>query len=296
MNVKHTIGATVAAAIAGSTIGIASFGAGLAGAQDDPPVAPDTSDAEPGDTEEAPSSGRPRHHRGGHSAEIADLLGLSTEELRDAMTEGQTLAEVAEANGVSRDDLVAAIKEQHQQKLDDALADGRIDADQATERSAQLDERIETMVDRTLSERSGFGHGFRRGVGRGVASAEIADLLGLSTEELRDAMTEGQTLAEVAEANGVSTETLVTTIVAGIEEKMAEQVEAGRITQDRADTFLENAEDRIEDSVNGEGSNRGFGRGRGFGRFGRGGFGPGADGEARFPFTPNSGATEQVPA
>ncbi|MDA0203097.1 MAG: hypothetical protein O2870_06960, partial [Actinobacteria bacterium] len=46
---------------------------------------------------------------GAHSEVVTELLGVDAETLRGELAAGSTLAEVAEANGVSTDDLVAAL-------------------------------------------------------------------------------------------------------------------------------------------------------------------------------------------
>ena len=54
-------------------------------------------------------SGPPGAGRG--LAKTAQLLGLDAKDLRTQLDEGKTLAQVAEQQGVSRDDLIASIKE-----------------------------------------------------------------------------------------------------------------------------------------------------------------------------------------
>ena len=78
--------------------------------------------------------------------EAADAIGIEEDELLTALRDGQTIAEVAESNGVEPqaviDALVAAIRE----RLDDAVADGSIEQEDADERLADATERITEFV------------------------------------------------------------------------------------------------------------------------------------------------------
>ena len=77
---------------------------------------------------------------------MAELIGVSAEELGERLRSGQTLAEVAEAQGVAVSDVVALITSQRQERLDAAVADGRLSAEEAQERSESASRRIEELV------------------------------------------------------------------------------------------------------------------------------------------------------
>ncbi|MFP5218536.1 MAG: hypothetical protein ACLGIG_02185 [Actinomycetes bacterium] len=101
--------------------------------------------------EELPRGGPGGHRHGGpgrHLATTAEVIGTTVGELRAALADGQSLAQVAESNGVSRDDLVAGLVAEAQQHLAEHVADGDITQEQADERLARITERIERLVDR----------------------------------------------------------------------------------------------------------------------------------------------------
>lgn len=101
--------------------------------------------------------------RGGHGVgmlaaeKIAEAAGVTVEELHEARHDGQSLAEIAAAQGISRDTLIDRLVTLAEERLAKAVAAGRLTAEQAEERKAGLEERIGTMVDRT----GGPGHGPR---------------------------------------------------------------------------------------------------------------------------------------
>ena len=88
---------------------------------------------------------------------IAKAAGVTVEELHEARHDGQSLAEIAAAKGISRETLIDRLVALAEERLDKGVAAGRLTAAQAEERKAGLEERIGTMVDRT----GGPGHGPR---------------------------------------------------------------------------------------------------------------------------------------
>lgn len=84
--------------------------------------------------------------------------------------------------------------------------------------------------------------------GRGLQAA--ADAIGISIEDLRAALVDGQTLAQVAEANGVDVQVVIDAMVAEAEEHLAEKVASGDLTQEEADARLAEITERITERVN----------------------------------------------
>ena len=75
-----------------------------------------------------------------------EVLGIDAETLRDELRAGNSLADIAEANGVDPQTLIDALVAEAEAMLDQAVADGRIDAEVADARRADLDERIAARV------------------------------------------------------------------------------------------------------------------------------------------------------
>jgi hypothetical protein len=97
-------------------------------------------------TEESPD-GREGCHGGPALEAMAEAIGIDVEELRTALEDGQSPAEVAEANGVSRQDLVDAIAADINEHLDQAVEDGRLTEEEADERRAEAEEHASSIAD-----------------------------------------------------------------------------------------------------------------------------------------------------
>ncbi len=86
----------------------------------------------------------PRGPRG--AGEIAEILGLEGSEMREALRNGSSIAELAEAQGIDSADVVDAIVARAEERLDTAVENGRIDDTQAAEMLTQAAERAEDLV------------------------------------------------------------------------------------------------------------------------------------------------------
>ena len=138
-------------------------------------------------------------------------------------------------NGDDHVDRASRIREVLQPLVDDATIDG----DQADAVSQHL---VESM------RRRGEGH--RGGRDLAARSEVVTYLLGIDAETLRAELVAGSTLAEVAVANGVSSDDLAAALVAEAEERIAEHVEEGSLTEEEAAAKLADITDRVSERVN----------------------------------------------
>jgi polyhydroxyalkanoate synthesis regulator phasin len=113
----------------------------------------------------------------------------------------------------------------------------------------------------TLSD-AGLGHGGHHGGDR-IGLETAAEALGLTEAELRTALEpDGTSLADVAQDQGVDVGTLVDALVQAQQDRIAQAVEDGRLTQAEADERLADLEARVTERVNSDDLIRGH-HGRG---------------------------------
>jgi hypothetical protein len=108
-----------------------------------------------------------QHMEGGPGLEgAADFLGLTETELHQRLRNGETLAEIAKAEGKSVSSLEQTLVAAAKDRLDQAVEDGRITAAQRDELLERLESKIEALVngdallERGPGFRPGFGHRF----------------------------------------------------------------------------------------------------------------------------------------
>lgn len=81
------------------------------------------------------------------------------------------------------------------------------------------------------------GHGFGHMFGRGMLRS-LQDTTGLSGQEIRQQLADGKTLLQIAESKGKTADDLVAAARQAMQDKLAEAVKDGWITQERADARL----------------------------------------------------------
>ena len=96
---------------------------------------------------------------------------------------------------------------------------------------------------------------------RAATAKAAAKLLGLSTDQLRTALQQGQSLAQLATQHGITVDSLVTGMVNAAKTELATAVTDGRLTQAQADAITKTLTVRITDRVNATGSSQPSGHG-----------------------------------
>ena len=122
---------------------------------------------------------------------------------------------------------------------------GLVDNGTITQQQADA---VRSALEEARPER-GLGHremGGRRNLG------VVAEVLGMTGEELRAALQDGQTIAGVAAARGIDVQAVIDAIVAAQKEHLDDKVAAGDLTQEQADERLAGAGERATALVNGE--------------------------------------------
>lgn len=103
-----------------------------------------------------------------------------------------------------------------------------------------------------VSAHDGNGNGKRGGRGFGNADSTIlTNATGLEHAEIREAVRNGSTIADLIVANGGDVNATIILLVDEATDQVNAKLEAGDITQERADEILATLEDRITERVNG---------------------------------------------
>jgi hypothetical protein len=188
-------------------------------------------------------------HRGEGLTAAAEAIGITTDELRTALQGGQSIAQVAEANGVEVQTVIDALVANGTDRLEEAIA----------ELPARMAELVEREGLPHLGDHGGPGGpgGMRGGPGPGLEAA--AEAIGITTDELRTALRDGSSLAEVAAANDVDVQTVIDALVAEATTHLDEAVANGRLTEAEASERAADLEEHITAHVNGEHPGRGPG-------------------------------------
>jgi hypothetical protein len=96
---------------------------------------------------------------------VASSLGLTQEELQERMQSGESLADVAEAEGKSVSELKDAMVSELMTNLD---SNSTLSSDDKEAAAEQMTSRIDTMLDATHTPGEGMGIGSRMGMHSGA--------------------------------------------------------------------------------------------------------------------------------
>jgi lambda repressor-like predicted transcriptional regulator len=182
--------------------------------------------------------------QGGLWKASAGYLQLSPRELRARLQAGNSLAQIATAQGKSVDGLRAALVVAFRAKVERAASAGRIDS----ARAERLRERAPALVER-LVQRTPHVRGTRV-YARGGVLRVAGNYLGLTPKELVYELRNGTSLADLAGAHGKSVDGLEAALFAAFKAKVDAAVAAGRLDAARAQRVLRRAPVHIHRLVN----------------------------------------------
>lgn len=202
-------------------------------------------------------------HVGGDAMQtVADALGMEVDELRDALRDGQTIADLAEERGVSLDDVLDAVLDEIKSRLDDLVADGTLTQERADEMLERAREHVTALLNGELGEhlrdhmRDRMAH--RLGAMHDWLDV-VADTLGMEVEDVLAGLMDGKTIADLAGERNVALEDVEAAILADVEARLQALVDDGTLTQEQADEMLERFAERIGEMLTSEHPLRGRG-------------------------------------
>lgn len=198
-------------------------------------------------------SGMGRMGGGMVSQEVLDLLKLDKAAFKEKIEAGATLAKIAEEQGVSRYSLKSVMTEAFNKQLE--------------ERKQDFADNLDKLIDSDLQADKHHA-GKMRGLHMSRDLTAVADVIGLTADEVKEQLKAGKSLADIAADKGVDVQKVIEAQEAAIVSAIDEAVKAGKLTQEQADKQLVNVADIAEKIVNGkgfsEGRHPGGGKGHGF--------------------------------
>jgi len=197
----------------------------------------------------------------GASAAIAGSRVLGSSD------ESQAVIDDAAAElGVEPSALEEALEQGLKNRVQEAVEAGRL----TEEQGAELEKRIESgdtpFLFGGLGRFHGLGHDRGPGhLGQRAGLDAAASYLGLTRDELREQLRDGETLAAIAKEEGKSVDGLVQAMVDAAKKELDAAVAADRLTREQADMIEQDLVERTTDLVNGELRHGPFGPDRRFG-------------------------------
>ncbi|MGG1553192.1 hypothetical protein [Paenibacillus ferrarius] len=153
--------------------------------------------------------------------EAATVIGVDKEALFKTLKGGKSIVEAAAEKGISEADLTAKLMAMRTSKIETAVKDGKLTAEQGEHMKQGLGQHLKFILnEKNLLDRHS-GHGKHHKFGLHPDTEKLAKSLGLTKDELHAQLRSGKSLAEIAQAKGVSKDKLV----ANIKEQLTPSIE-----------------------------------------------------------------------
>jgi polyhydroxyalkanoate synthesis regulator phasin len=202
---------------------------------------------------------------------LVGVASAQTPESTRQQKADEHLNRLAQNLGVDVAKLKDAMKQTALQHVDEALAAGKITAEQAQKmkdaiNSGQMGPGFGPMHGGPRRGPEGFGGPGGPGGPRGGMRApgpehdKLAAFFGITPEQLKQELL-GKSLADVAAAHGKSVDALKQSIVSNAEQRLNEAVSAGKLTQEQATKALDALKSHLDELVNQVHQPRQFGPG-----------------------------------
>lgn len=209
-------------------------------------------------------------------ATVSKVLGITETELKTELEAGKSISDVAKAKNIDLATVKAALLAEAKAHIDAEVAAGKHTAAEGATKLAEVTTRIDTMLTTAgLPARGPQGMGGHKGKGGPgkIMSEAVANVLKLTTTELKTQLQSGKSLADVAKTQSVDIADVKTVLTSDFTAHLAEEVTSGKHTQVEADAKLAEFKTNLDTMVNRVGPAGGMkGEGRGHGP--RGGNGP----------------------
>jgi hypothetical protein len=190
------------------------------------------------------------------SEQLESLLGLTHEELKEALTSGTSLADLAKQKGVDVQQIIDLQVSSMTTRIDKELAAGTITQAKYDEAKARLTEVATKMVNADFGGRGkeGLKEDLKSKQGRGFikSSDELASLLDVTQEELKSSLKSGKSLAALAEKRGVDVQKVIDLQVNTAKAKLNQQLTDGKLTQAEYDSRAAELTNFVTKYVHGE--------------------------------------------
>jgi uncharacterized protein YidB (DUF937 family) len=82
---------------------------------------------------------------------LSQALGITTDQVRSELP-GKSLTQLAQQHGKNPSDVSNALKNAEHQRIDQAVANGRLTADQGNQAKQRGDQRIDQLMNRTFPQ------------------------------------------------------------------------------------------------------------------------------------------------
>ncbi|MFH5187053.1 hypothetical protein ACHHV8_33205 [Paenibacillus sp. TAB 01] len=142
----------------------------------------------------------------------SNALSMDWIDLNDALASGKSIADIALSKGVNVEGLTDQLAQLESSQVADALQSNKITQDEADKLNKQIQSKVQKIVEKEGYQDKAKTPGEKTKklqLGYKVKAADIAELLGISKNEVKQGLADGKTLADLAAVKGITEDQLV---------------------------------------------------------------------------------------
>ena len=192
---------------------------------------------------------------------LAELFGTDAQSVRRLLVSGSTLVEIGAEHNATVEEMADRLLEEMKRKLRRQIESGHITDEEATKlldraRGGFIERlRVFRLEEREEREKSDAATAARRidrpYAGVPLTVAEIAEVIGVPVDELRELIAERGGIEKLLQDRGVTAEDVVAKLLGLVEQRLRERTDAGELRSERARTLLSTLERRLLEDLGG---------------------------------------------
>ena len=171
--------------------------------------------------------------------DAASAIGISEQTLETDLRGGQSVAQVAAANGKTAQGVINTLVSDETTTIDRLVSSGKLTSSQASTLKSHLTQMVTTFVNQTRPA----------GAGEQAALQAAAKAVGVTASQLRSDLVAGQSIASVAQAHNVSTSTVISAVTTVVDSQIASLQTSGKISSGQASQITAQVQQRVTDWV-----------------------------------------------
>ncbi|WP_010269961.1 hypothetical protein [Paenibacillus senegalensis] len=169
--------------------------------------------------------------------ETASLLGITKDDLIAELKKDKSLNEVAKSRGMSGEELAGKLMVLRIQKINEAVIAGKLPAEKAEKIKSRMKEHVAYLLNQKGSkvlEHIDTHKWLRHNTLRHFTPSKMAELIGISEQELVGKLKSGHSLSEIAEEQGISRQELTSRIKGEADPIIERMLDKKLIPQDKS--------------------------------------------------------------
>lgn len=191
---------------------------------------------------------RPNHKGGGEA--IAQIFGMDSQSLGQELKSGNTLAQIAADQGMDTKALKQELESTLNERLDKAVAEGKLTADKEVQIKAQGVDKFDAKINQPWTGQKGK-RGFNDDMGqhsfnKGMNNQTLQSVLGLDVDQLKEQLKGGKSLEQIAADKGISKDDLTAKFQAAMEANIDQAIKDQKMTADQATQMKAKLPERID--------------------------------------------------